>query len=187
MKLLHEHLTERRRAGRGTAFQTHRCVTTSWTRAGDSWRSDRGEGEKRVAFSDRALIAHEHDASVAFRLDGVGAGATQHVNHSENASFAHVGAETDLGNKQAVMRRGMVYLQVSLLRVDRCACFLTVEPERWSGDATGPTQQMGQAAIQRVHIARHDPAGTATFDVDGGNVSRMRRTERTTRQIRSGP
>lgn len=80
-------------------------------------RSDRGQSKECVAFSHRSLAAHEYDAPVALGLDWQRAGVAQGVDPSENPILPDHRAEFHTRHKQAIVRRGVMYLQVSLLSV----------------------------------------------------------------------
>ena len=150
-------------------------------------RSDGCESEKRVAFPNRALVTNQNDASFTLGLDGKRLRGTQGVHNAQQLAAVDLSAQFHARYQQPIVRSGMMHLQVGLLRVRRDAGFLAAKRRLSAGDAAGPDEQIIQAPIQCAQVTRFEATGAAAFDVDGGNVARMRRAERAARQERSGP
>lgn len=149
--------------------------------------SDGSEGKQRITFPHRASIAHEHDAPTALGFDDMRASAAECVHQTQDGIFAHAMTEFHAGNKKAVVRRGVMDLQVAFVGIDRRAGFLSGEFRRGARDTVGPFQQMLKTAVQSVQVLRFHSAGAATFDVDCRNSALVSGAQRTTGQERSLP
>ena len=153
-----------------------------------SVRSDRRERAEGVAFAHRALNAPHDDAAGAFGTDGRGADLVESVHGAEDLAAADVGSDFRGGHEEAVVRRGVMNLEMSFVGVFGRALDLRAQFRGALGwhDFEGG-EQVAQTAVEIAEVTRVDVAGAAAFDVDGRDVAGVGGAQRAAAQKRAGP
>lgn len=151
-------------------------------------RSDRRERAEGVACAHRALNAPHDDAARAFGADRGRAEGIQRVHGTEDLAAADLGTDFRGGHEEAVVRRGVVNLEMGFVGVFGRALDLRAQfggVLRRNNFKRG--EQVAQAAVEIAQVARVDVAGAAALDVDGGNISGVGGAERAAGQKRAVP
>jgi len=153
-----------------------------------SVRSDRRERAEGVACAHRALNAPHDDAAGAFGTDGRRADLVESVYGAEELAAADVGSDFRGGHEEAVVRRGVMNLEMSFVGVFGRALDLRAQFRgalRWHDFEGG--EQVAQTAVEVTEVARVDVASAAALDVDGRDLAGMGRAERAAGQKRAVP
>jgi len=110
------------------------------------------------------------------------------VHGAEGLAAADVGSDFRGGHEEAVVRRGVMNLEMSFVGVFGRALDLRAQFRGalcWHDFEGG--EQVAQTAAEVTEVARVDVAGAAALDVNGRDLAGMGRAERATGQKRAGP